>query len=124
VDMTDEANSSDDRQRLAQQFCKGDERALREAYERYGAADPAASDHVIERLIVADALAGLSDEQRQVLALAFYDDLTHPQIADVTGLPLGTVKSHLRRGMATLRQRWEVDRATPATATTRASRTW
>ncbi|GAA4446016.1 sigma-70 family RNA polymerase sigma factor [Phytohabitans houttuyneae] len=86
-----------------------------EAVRTVMVADPVETrtvEEVVDRLLVADEMGRLPDEQRRVLALAFYDDLTHQQISSVTGLPLGTVKSHLRRGLLRLRARWEVDNAT------------
>ncbi|MGE4071728.1 MAG: sigma-70 family RNA polymerase sigma factor [Lysobacterales bacterium] len=49
------------------------------------------------------ALAGLRSEQRQLLLMAFFEGSSHAEIAERTGIPLGTVKSHIRRGMDCLR---------------------
>ena len=52
---------------------------------------------------VRQALVGLSQEQRQVVALSFFESRAHPEIAAVLGIPLGTVKSRLRLAMQHLR---------------------
>jgi RNA polymerase sigma-70 factor (ECF subfamily) len=56
---------------------------------------------------VVSALATLSEEQREVIQLAFFSGLTHSELADRLGQPLGTVKTRIRLGMLKLREQLE-----------------
>ncbi len=49
------------------------------------------------------ALSALSPDQQRVIKLAVYQGLSHDQVAKATGLPLGTVKTHIRRGLIRVR---------------------
>lgn len=53
---------------------------------------------------LAAALAGLSEEQRAVLLLGYFDGLSSSEIAERLGIPLGTVKSRVHAAMARLRE--------------------
>jgi RNA polymerase sigma factor (sigma-70 family) len=63
---------------------------------------------VAQQLVIAEEIAKLDTVPQQVLRLAFFEDLTHTQIAERLQLPPGTVKSHIRRSLIKLRNRMEV----------------
>jgi len=65
------------------------------------------ADRGVERLerraVVAEALRGLSPQQREAIELAYYEGLSHSEIAERLGEPLGTVKTRVRLAMQKLR---------------------
>jgi RNA polymerase sigma-70 factor, ECF subfamily len=68
--------------------------------------DPIAAVEIVERRQqVLAALSLIPPEQRQVIELAYYQGLSHTEIATHTGLSLGTVKTRLRLGLSKLRIR-------------------
>ena len=76
-----------------------------------GVVDGAGSETVGQRLelgeearIADEYLQRLKPEEQQMLRLSIYDNLSHAAIAEQTGFPLGTVKSHIRRGLDSLRR--------------------
>jgi len=54
-----------------------------------------------------EAMRALTHDQQRVLGLSVYRGMSHDQIATSTGLPLGTVKTHIRRGLIRLREMLE-----------------
>jgi RNA polymerase sigma-70 factor (ECF subfamily) len=50
------------------------------------------------------ALATLPEDVRQCIVLAYHERMTHSEIAEFTGIPLGTIKSHIRRGSQKLQE--------------------
>jgi RNA polymerase sigma-70 factor (ECF subfamily) len=77
------------------------------------ASDAAQPDDLLDllqqRSRVRTALAKLSPERRRLISLAFLQGLSHQEIAASCGLALGTVKSHVRRALAQLREELEIE---------------
>ncbi|MEL6387290.1 MAG: sigma-70 family RNA polymerase sigma factor [Pseudomonadota bacterium] len=75
--------------------------------------DPEEPDNIVNRVqmeaVVREALTTLPEEQLVLLQAAFYDGLSHSEIAEHFGLPLGTVKSRIRLAFNKLRGQLESD---------------
>jgi RNA polymerase sigma factor (sigma-70 family) len=68
--------------------------------------DPGPAERIVvqrRRHLVAEALEELPDTQREALGLAYFDDLTHQQVAAKLDLPLGTAKTRIRTGLQRMR---------------------
>jgi RNA polymerase sigma-70 factor (ECF subfamily) len=59
---------------------------------------------VQESTLVRQAMAALAAEQREAIELAFFSGLTHSEVAETLGMPLGTIKSRIRMGIQKLRE--------------------
>jgi RNA polymerase sigma-70 factor (ECF subfamily) len=71
----------------------------------FNLADDSERNLLMERARAAVVL--LPAEQRKTLEMAFFDGLTHSEIAEMTGEPLGTVKTRIRSGLLTLRKAFQ-----------------
>jgi DNA-directed RNA polymerase specialized sigma24 family protein len=89
----------------------GDEEAFETIYRRYArlvfaVLQPTARDEVLDsaaHVHVVGELEQLAETPRRVLRLTVVGNLTHTQIAERLDLPLGTLKSHIRRSLIKLR---------------------
>jgi RNA polymerase sigma-70 factor (ECF subfamily) len=68
----------------------------------YNLANEAERNNLMEK--ARSAIHKLPTEQRKTLEMAFFDGLTHSEIAEMTGDPLGTVKTRIRSALTTLRK--------------------
>lgn len=70
-----------------------------------GGTDPLGQAIAAERAArVRSAVAALKEPYREIVALRFFAELSLAEIAEQTGRPLGTVKTHLHRGLSRLRE--------------------
>jgi RNA polymerase sigma-70 factor (ECF subfamily) len=76
-----------------------------EAAQRVPATDDTEGEALgrVDREELLGLVSGLPEEQARVITLSFYAGYSHGEVAEILGLPLGTVKSRMRRGLERLR---------------------
>ena len=104
--MTLTRNKSIDRLRSLQRRARlhddaGKEAQTTEQFDGHSALDDV--ENTERGAIVRAAVGKLTKEQRQALEMAFFGSLTHTEIAERLGEPVGTIKARIRRGMMKLR---------------------
>ena len=97
-------NKAIDRIRLRQRAARVVEKATAEFSNEPGLDDSSVAAVALndQRKRVQTALAKIDEEQKKAIELAFFQDLTHEQIAVQLEAPLGTVKARIRRGLQRL----------------------
>lgn len=100
-------NKAIDRLRAARRLCKAQENIQREA-ETWEQFDDRSSFDVMATAeagrSVRVAMRDIPETQREAICLAFFSGLTHVEIAERLGEPVGTIKARIRRGMMRMRE--------------------
>jgi RNA polymerase sigma-70 factor (ECF subfamily) len=86
---------------------RASEQRLSEALQQ----EPSAQEIELDGAVVdlPKLLSVLSDDERTAMILCYAHDLSHSEVADITDWPLGTVKSHIARGKAKIRERFDLN---------------
>jgi len=84
------------------------DRRADEVQDERSPSDEPPPDRVVDRMFAAHLLAKLPSRAREVIELVYVHDLTHSEVAERTGLPIGTVKSDVRRGIMKIRDEMSV----------------
>ncbi len=79
--------------------------------EHHPAPNTVTADRIDQMLVLWEELERIGDPQRRIMVLAFFEDMTHAQIAEVLDIPLGTVKSYIARTLRRMRSRLEGEHA-------------
>ncbi len=74
---------------------------------------PTSAPDRVEQVIAQRAVDTLGEPERTLVVLAFYQGFSHTELTQQTGLPLGSIKTYLRRALAQMRVHLETPRAAP-----------
>lgn len=88
-----------------------DPTVLMDNLDQHPAPNTMTSERIDQLLLLWEELERIGNPQRQIMVLAFFEDMTHAQISEHLGMPLGTVKSHIARTLRQLKTRLEAEHA-------------